>query len=168
MKQLLLLLTVITITSSAQTQFAKHSQPTFAKDTLHLVYDDPIANLTYRIWKTDSSWNGIYPTINWVTPEQMNQIKKAYAKKDMTRDKTIIAIINSPGTWMVYEDGRVELVDHENLNYLLIKAQESGTPACVITVPNGMSCTLRKTGNGIKYDYVTLNIKTKSKNNGSN
>jgi hypothetical protein len=168
MKHLLLLLTVISITASAQTQFAKHSQPTFAKDTLHLLCDDPIAKLTYRIWTTDSTWKGIYPAIDWVTPDQMNRIKKAYAKNEMIRDKSIIAIINSPGTWVVYEDGRVEPAGNENLTYLLIKAQESGNPACVITVPTGMGCTLRKTDNGIKYNYVTLNIKTKSKNNGSN
>ena len=164
MKQLLLLLTVLSNTVNSQT----HAQPTFAKDTLHLVVNDPISKLTYNIWKSDPTWKGVYPAINWVTPDQMNQIKKVYLKNEIIRDKSIIAIIKSPGTWMVYEDGRVEPAGKDGLNELLIKAQENQTSVCVVTVPEGMGCTLRKTDNGIKYDYAALNIKTKSKNNGSN
>jgi hypothetical protein len=56
----------------------------------------------------------------------------------------------------------------------LISAHDSGHQACVITVEQGMSCTLRKTKNGIEYYYAALGVNRSfnnslnTLNNGSN
>jgi|688.fasta_scaffold883117_2 hypothetical protein len=175
MKKLIFILAIVlSNTVNAQTQFADHVQPTFAKDTLYLLCDDPLSNLIHRIWLKDTSWKGIRPVISWVESDQLKLIKSNYEFANKHRDQSIIAIVNSPGTWIVYQDGKVEPTTSTSLVPLLISAHDSGHQACVITVEQGMSCTLRKTKNGIEYYYAALGVNRSfnnslnTLNNGSN
>ena len=53
--------------------FAEFAQPTNLRDTLYLVQDDAMSNLTARIWESDSSKEK--PKIIMVTKEDMICIK---------------------------------------------------------------------------------------------
>lgn len=175
MKKLIFILAIaLSNTLTAQTRFADHAQPTFAKDTLYLLCDDPMSMVTYRIWLTDTSWKGIRPVIHWVESDKMKLVKLNYEFANRHRDQSIIAIVNSPGIWIVYQDGRVEPTTSTSLVSLLVSSHDSGNQACIITVEQGMSCTLRKTKNGIEYYYASLganrsfNNSLNTLNNGSN
>ena len=54
-------------------RFAEFAQPTNLRDTLYLVQDDAMSNLTARIWESDSSKEK--PKIIMVTKEDMICIK---------------------------------------------------------------------------------------------
>jgi hypothetical protein len=54
-------------------RFAEYAQPTNLRDTLYLVQDDAMSNLTARIWESDSSKEK--PKIIMVSRESMICIK---------------------------------------------------------------------------------------------
>jgi len=89
MKKLIFILAIVlSNTVNAQTKFSDHAQPTFKKDTLYLLCDDPMSIQTYKIWLQDTTWKGVNPVINWVDPKQMKLIKVMYATTRKRRDNS--------------------------------------------------------------------------------
>jgi hypothetical protein len=101
MKNIIFILAIVlSNTVNAQTKFADHAQPTFTKDTLYLLCDDPMSIQTYKIWLHDPTWKGVNPVINWVDPKQMKLIKVMYAANCKRKDEPILnnfILINTNG-----------------------------------------------------------------------
>jgi hypothetical protein len=74
MKKLITILALLPISSFAQT-IGNHAHPTPTKDTLYLLKEDPLANVTFNVWKSDPTWNGTCPTIIFLNTDQMAAIK---------------------------------------------------------------------------------------------
>ena len=64
--------------------FAEFAQPTNLRDTLYLVQDDAMSNLTARIWESDDTTK-VRPKIIMVTKEDMVCIKTRCNKKNKNK-----------------------------------------------------------------------------------
>jgi hypothetical protein len=74
MKKLITILALLPISSFAQT-IGNHAHFTASKDTLYLLKEDPLARVTFNVWKNDPTWNGTCPTILFLNTDQMAAIK---------------------------------------------------------------------------------------------
>ena len=80
-KSLIIALLALPILSYSQTEMGNFAQVNSKKDTLFLLENDPLTKLTFKIWKSDSTWNGQNPTIVFVNMKAMEEIKFAYFRK---------------------------------------------------------------------------------------
>jgi hypothetical protein len=80
-KTLIIALLALPILSYSQTEMGKFAQVNSKKDTLFLLENDPLTKLTFKIWKSDSTWNGQNPTIVFVNTKAMEEIKFAYFRQ---------------------------------------------------------------------------------------
>lgn len=87
----LLAIPTMVLAQSAKPQIGDFAHISEKRDTLYLLCDDPVSNITYQVWTNDKSWKGINPVILFVEKDKMVALKKEFEQPSYTQfNKTAI------------------------------------------------------------------------------
>ena len=70
------LMALTTSTFAQKNTYGDFGHVSSKKDTLYLLKTDTLSQITFSIWKRDPNWNGMNPTILFVSQKEMLMLKQ--------------------------------------------------------------------------------------------